>query len=258
MQLNHLERFRSITESGRTAYGCVLTSTDAGLAELAGEAGFDFAWIDLEHSPLTITDAAHLLMALRGTGCAPFIRVAWNVPYLLKPALDLAPAAVIIPMVNTAEEARRAAAACRYPADGGERGFATRRATGYGRMPLREYLEHSHGEPLVFVQIEHRDAVRNIDGILASPGVDGVCIGPFDLSASYGKTGDFRDPEKSTSCAKRRWRPDFCSAASVRIRNSGERASCTGRRSPPTRMHCSAPTVRCCRVNVPYKRKNES
>lgn len=71
MQLNHLERFRSITESGRTAYGCVLTSTDAGLAELAGEAGFDFAWIDLEHSPLTITDAAHLLMALRGTGCAP-------------------------------------------------------------------------------------------------------------------------------------------------------------------------------------------
>ena len=111
MQLNHLERFRSITESGRTAYGCVLTSTDAGLAELAGEAGFDFAWIDLEHSPLTITDAAHLLMALRGTGCAPFIRVAWNVPCLLKPALDLAPAAVIIPMVNTAEEARRAAAA---------------------------------------------------------------------------------------------------------------------------------------------------
>ena len=195
MQLNHLERFRSITESGRTAYGCVLTSPDAGLAELAGEAGFDFAWIDLEHSPLPITDAAHLLMALRGTGCAPFIRVAWNVPCLLKPALDLAPAAVIIPMVNTAEEARRAAAACRYPADGGERGFATRRATGYGRMPLREYLEHSHGEPLVFVQIEHRDAVRNIDGILAAPGVDGVCIGPFDLSASYGKTGDFRDPE---------------------------------------------------------------
>ena len=56
MQLNHLERFRSIIESGRTAYGCVLASTAAGLAELAGEAGFDFVWIDLEHSPLTITD----------------------------------------------------------------------------------------------------------------------------------------------------------------------------------------------------------
>lgn len=246
---------------GRTAYGCVLTSTDAGSRSWPGEAGFDFAWIDLEHSPLTITDAAHLLMALRGTGCAPFIRVAWNVPYLLKPALDLAPAAVIIPMVNTAEEARRAAAACRYPADGGERGFATRRATGYGRMPLREYLEHSHGEPLVFVQIEHRDAVRNIDGILAAPGVDGVCIGPFDLSASYGKTGDFRDPEIAAAIdlvREKTLAADFCSAASVRIRNSGERASCTGRRSPPTRMHCSAPTVRCCRVNVPYKRKNES
>lgn len=261
MQLNHLERFRSITESGRTAYGCVLTSTDAGLAELVGEAGFDFAWIDLEHSPLTITDAAHLLMALRGTGCAPFIRVAWNVPYLLKPALDLAPAAVIIPMVNTAEEARRAAAACRYPDDGGERGFATRRATGYGRMPLREYLEHSHGEPLVFVQIEHRDAVRNIDGILAAPAWTASASAPSTsppLTEKPAISAIRRSPQQSISCAKRRWRPDFCSAASVRFRNSGERASCTGRRSPPTRMHCSAPTVRCCRVNVPYKRKNES
>jgi len=195
MQINHLDRFRSVIDAGDTARGCVLTSTDAALAELAGECGFDFAWIDFEHSPLAITDVAHLVMALRGTGCASFVRVPWNVNYLLKPVLDLAPAGVIIPMVNSGEEARRAVAACRYPADGGERGFALRRADGYGKMPLGEYLEYTRREPLVIIQIEHREAVEKIDEILATPGVDSVCVGPFDLSASYGKPGDFTDPE---------------------------------------------------------------
>ena len=137
-------------------------------------------------------------MALRGTGCAPFIRVPWNVNYLLKPVLDLAPAGVIIPMVNDAEAAAAAVYSCRYPGNGGEdgeRGFALRRNNGYGKTALADYLECSRREPLVIVQIEHRDAVRNIDRILEVAGVDSICIGPFDLSASYGKTGNFQDPE---------------------------------------------------------------
>ncbi|WP_294503649.1 aldolase/citrate lyase family protein [uncultured Victivallis sp.] len=197
MKINNLEHFLSVTDSGKTATGIVITSHDASISELAADCGCDFVWIDLEHSPLTIVDAMHHVMALRGTNCAPFVRVAWNLPYLLKPVLDLAPAAVIVPMVNNARDAEAAVRACRYPVDGGERGFATRRATGYDRDPLAGYLELSRKEPRVFVQIEHREAVRNIDDILKVEGIGGVCIGPCDLSASYGKTGCFEDPEVS-------------------------------------------------------------
>ena len=99
MKINNLEHFLSVTDSGKTATGIVITSHDASISELAADCGCDFVWIDLEHSPLTIVDAMHHVMALRGTNCAPFVRVAWNLPYLLKPVLDLAPAAVIVPMV---------------------------------------------------------------------------------------------------------------------------------------------------------------
>jgi len=197
MEINSLEKFKAKTAAGKTALGVCVTSYDSGVSELAADAGFDFVWIDMEHSPMTIVDAMHHVMAVRGTGCAPFVRVPWNQNFLLKPVLDLAPAGVIVPMVNSAGDAAAAVRACRYPADGGERGFATRRSTGYGRMPLSEYLEHSRREPLVIVQIEHKDAVRNIDEILAVPGIDSVCVGPFDLSASYGKTARFDDPEVS-------------------------------------------------------------
>lgn len=195
MELNNLEKFLEKTRSGETASGIVITSCDAALSELAADCGCDFVWIDMEHSPLTIVDVMHHVMALRGTSCAPFVRVASNLPHLLKPVLDLAPAAVIVPMVNTAEDAAAAIRACRYPADGGERGFALRRADGYGRDSLGRYLDISRNEPLVIVQIEHREAVCNIDEILHLEELGGVCIGPCDLSASCGKPGNFDDPE---------------------------------------------------------------
>lgn len=195
MKINNLEKFRGKIARGETAYGTVVTSFDPALVELAADCGMDFIWIDMEHSPLTLPQVMTMVMALRGTDCAPFIRVPWNVNYLLKPVLDLAPAGVIIPMVNTKESAEQAVRACRYPADGGERGFATRRQTGFGAMPLAEYMEISKREPMVILQIEHKEAVENIEEILQVPGIDSICIGPFDLSTSYGKTGQFEDPE---------------------------------------------------------------
>lgn len=199
MEINNLSRFREKIASGKTAYGVVVTMYDSSVSEMAGDVGMDFVWIDLEHSPMTIVDVMHHVMAIRGTGCAPFIRVPWNENYLLKPVLDLAPAGVIIPMINDARAAEAAVRACKYPMHGGERGFATRRATHYDTQPLAEYLEVSKSAPLVIVQIEHKDAVRNLDEILAVPGIDSVCIGPFDLSSSYGKPGQFDDPEISNA-----------------------------------------------------------
>ncbi len=195
MDLNALTHFRAKVAAGETAFGTVITSLDPSVAELAADCGFDFVWIDMEHSPMTIVDAMHHVQALRGTPCAPFIRVPANVDYLLKPVLDLAPAGVIVPMVNHAAAAESAVRACRYPAEGGQRGFALRRNNGYGAEPLDSYLERAKQEPLVILQIEHREAVRNLDEILAVPGIGSICIGPFDLSASYGKTAQFDDPE---------------------------------------------------------------
>lgn len=195
MEVNALNLFRNKTANGETALGAVITSFDSSMSEMAADCGFDFVWIDLEHSPMTIVDAMHHIQALRGTACAPFIRVAANVDYLLKPILDLGSAGVIIPMVNDARAAEAAVRACSYPAQGGARGFALRRNNGYNREPLDEYLERAKSEPLVIIQIEHRDAVRNLDEILQVPGIGSVCIGPFDLSASYGKTAQFDDPE---------------------------------------------------------------
>lgn len=195
MSQNNAQRFRDVIAAGRTALGTVVSSHDSAVSEMAGDAGFDFIWIDMEHSPMTIVDAMHHVMAVRGTACAPLVRVAANLPHLLKPVLDLGPAGIIVPMVNDAAAAAAVVTACRYPMQGGERGLGMRRNCRYGAEPMADYLRRSAAEPLVIVQIEHKDAVQNIDAILAVPGVDSICIGPFDLSCSYGKPGLFDDPE---------------------------------------------------------------
>ena len=185
MEINHLDRFKKTIASGNTAIGAVVTLTDMAVSECAGDCGLDFVWIDAEHGPLTLDAIKGHVTACRGTGCAPFVRVCANDPGILKPVLDLAPAGVIIPMVNSAEEAEAAVAACRYPPRG-IRGCGVRRATRYGQDNLFEYLKLSDSEPLVIVQIEHVNAVRNLDAILKVPGLDCICIGPCDLSGSMG------------------------------------------------------------------------
>ena len=175
MKINNLETFLEKTRR-RVAVGTVITFSDPAVSELAADVGFDFTWIDAEHSPFTIQEIHHHIMALRGTSCAPFVRVPWNEHGIIKPILDLAPAGIIIPMVNTPEIAQTAVAACRYPPKG-NRGCGTRRAVGYGSVPFDDYLKISEHEPLVIVQIEHVEAVRNLDAILKTPGLGSVCIG---------------------------------------------------------------------------------
>jgi len=193
MQINNLEKFRK--KLGKElCLGMVVTLTDHVVSEVAGDAGFDFTWIDMEHAALNIETTMAHVMALRGTECAPFVRVPVNEPWVIKTVLDIAPAAVIIPMVNSAEEAKAAVAACKYPPIGG-RGCGVRRATGYGAMAFDDYLKVSESEPMVIIQIEHIDAVNNLDEILKVPGIDSICVGPCDLSGSMGKLNQLEDPE---------------------------------------------------------------
>lgn len=194
MEVNNLECFRKKVASGQTALGCVISLSDPIVCECAGDCGLDFVWIDAEHGPFSLETIQSHILACRGTQCAPFVRVAQNSAAVLKPVLDLAPAAVIIPMVNSAEEAEAAVAACKYPPQG-VRGISVRRANRYGADSLDDYFRHSEKHPMVIIQIEHVDAVRNLDAILKVKGVDSICVGPCDLSASMGCICDMENPE---------------------------------------------------------------
>jgi len=194
MKINNFEKFMEKAQSGTPASGMVITLKDPAVSELAGDAGYDFTWIDMEHSPLTLTDAANHIMALRGTNCAPLVRVPWNEPGIIKPVVDLAPAGIIVPMVLNAEDLEVAVSALRYPPEG-TRGCGLRRSIHYGAKPISQYFAESAHEPLIIAQIEHIEAVRNLDKILAVKHLGSICIGPYDLSGSIGKFGQPNDPE---------------------------------------------------------------
>ena len=187
-------RFTENLQSGKISLGAVITLSDLTVSELAGDCGMDFVWIDAEHAPHTVDGVMKHLIALRGTGCAGLVRVRANDPMLIKPYLDLAPGGVIVPMVNTPEQAEAAVAACRYPLTG-IRGCGVRRAVRYGAENFFDYVKRSETEPMVIVQIEHVEAVRNLDKILKVPGIGSICVGPCDLSGSMGILNQMDDPE---------------------------------------------------------------
>lgn len=194
MEINNLERLRQCIAQNRIAIGTSISLSDPAVSELAADAGMDFTWIDMEHAPLNIESVLGHIMALRGTSCAPFVRVPWNEHWVIKPILDMAPAAVIVPMVCTAEEAEAAVAACRYPLRG-RRGCCVRRGVRYGKTNFFDYLKQSDEEPMVIIQIEHIDALPHLDEILRVPGIGSICVGPCDLSGSMGILNRMDDPE---------------------------------------------------------------
>ena len=203
--MNSGERIRQKLSDGETTIGIGVSFSDPAISELVAEAGYDFTWIDGEHSPFDLPSMLQHVMTLRGTNTASFIRVRQNEINVIKPVLDLAPAGIIIPQVQSATETEAVVKSCRYPPLG-ERGFGPRRGLHYGAITMEEYLQRSAIDPLIVIQVEHIRAVDNIDEILAVPGIDIVCLGPNDLSGSLNKMGQFDDPEVArvidTVCGK--------------------------------------------------------
>src|SRR5206468_8793453 len=142
---------------------------------------------DLEHAPLSLERAQQLIQAVAGQA-GTVIRVPWNDAVHIKRALDLGCDGVIVPQVRTAEEARQAVAAAKYP-PAGVRSVGIARAQQYG-MKLQEYVVSANDKVAVMVQIEHVDAVPHINEIIGVSGVDAIVIGPYDLSASMGRPGE--------------------------------------------------------------------
>jgi 2-keto-3-deoxy-L-rhamnonate aldolase RhmA len=192
--INNIQRFRQRIAAGELCVGTGITFCDPSVSELMGEVGYDFTWIDMEHGPIDLQIALGHVMAMRGTHTAPFVRVRVNDVDVIKRVLDLAPAGIIVPNVKTADGAQAAVQACRYPPQG-VRGYGPRRGQYFGKISQAQYLDEVKDDPLIILQIEHIEAVNNLDAILAVPGIDSICLGPNDLSGSMGKLGQINDPQ---------------------------------------------------------------
>jgi len=162
-------------------------------AEIFARAGFDWVCVDLEHGAIDLETTADIFRTLDGFDCVPVARLPLNDPVWIHRTLDAGARGIIIPMVKTAGEAEAAIRESKYPPRGA-RGYGYSRASMHG-MDFSEYIASANDEIAMVMQIEHRDAIANIDVILGVPGVDGVFIGPLDLSGSMGITGQLDHPQ---------------------------------------------------------------
>ena len=190
---DHADIFREKLRRGQACLGTVISFTDPTVTEALCPL-LDFVWIDMEHNALSLETVQAHVMATKGSDTTPLVRVPWNDPVLVKPVLDIGAAGVIVPMVRTADDVRRAVAACLYPPEG-IRGFGPRRASGYGRLGGPEFCRAANDHVLPIVQIEHIQAVENIDEILAVPKLASIVLGPNDMAGSMGLIGQPRHPD---------------------------------------------------------------
>lgn len=186
--------FKKALADGDTLIGCWLSLAEAVTAEIMGEAGFDWLLIDGEHSANDIRSIRDQMMALKGSDSHPVIRVPVGETWIIKQVLDAGAQTVLVPMVETAKQARELVKACRYPPEGNRGvGYGAGRISNFGQM--KDYGETANAQISLLVQVESKTGLDNLDDILSVPGVDGVFIGPADLSASLGYLGKINHPE---------------------------------------------------------------
>lgn len=169
--------------------------------EMIGAAGFDWTWIDCEHGAGSNDDLVAQIQAASIGDAPPVVRIAWNELPLFKRVLDLGAVGVMVPYVNTSEEARFAAKAMRYPPEGNRGVAGSPRCTGFGRN-FDEYFRLANENLLTIVQIETVEALDNVEEIAAVDGVDVLFIGPLDLSVSMGIARQFDHPDFVAALSK--------------------------------------------------------
>lgn len=172
--------------------GSWLSLGHAGIAEMLAKSGYEWLTIDMEHSATTLREAERMIQAIDLAGSAPLVRLSSNDPVQAKRVMDVGAHGIIVPMVNSPEEAEAAVSSVHYPPRG-NRGVGLSRAHGYD-LGLEEYKQWLEESSVVIVQIEHFKAVENLSAILAVDGVDGFIVGPYDLSGSLGVPGEFDNP----------------------------------------------------------------
>jgi 2-keto-3-deoxy-L-rhamnonate aldolase RhmA len=176
-----------------TTLGSWITLNHPSIAEIMADAGFDWLCIDMEHSVTDYFEAQQLIMAIQSKGLKAFVRVGENNSRIIKRILDAGADGIIVPSVSSREEAIKAVQSVKYPPFG-KRGVGLSRAQSYG-FGFESYKDEKAKEIKLIVQIEHIDAVRNLESIIEVDGVDGTFIGPYDLSGSMGKPGRYDDDD---------------------------------------------------------------
>ncbi len=189
MKKNPLKKYLS---EQKVTYGSWVTIAHPLIPEVLSHAGFDWLVVDMEHSSIDLSDLLPLIMSIEANGMVPLVRIGENNPNLIKRVMDAGAYGVIVANVCDGAEAANAVNAVKYPPTG-SRGVGLYRAQQFGRK-FEEYKKWLAEESVVIVQIEHIRAVKNIDAILTTPGIDGFMVGPYDLSGSMGKPGNFNDP----------------------------------------------------------------
>lgn len=184
--------FRARLLRGERLIGTMVTLATPVVAELLAGVGFDWLFLDAEHGALGVRDLQALMQGA-GASMPCVVRVAAPAEAPIKQALDVGAAGVIVPQVNSADQAREVVRFAKYSPQGA-RGVGVGRAHGYG-LRLAEYLAGANEQTAVIVQAEHIDAVAQIEAIVRVAGVDAVLIGPYDLSASLGRMGELGHPE---------------------------------------------------------------
>ena len=190
--------FRTRLRNGAVLIGTLISIPAAEVVEIISELGFDWLFVDTEHSSFNSSGAQVVLQAA-GERCPCVIRVPANEEVWIKKALDIGAAGIIAPQVNSAEDAQQIVRMCKYPPLG-RRGVGIGRAHKYG-LRFKEYLQSANEEIAVILQAESTHAVDNISEIVRVEGVDAVFIGPYDLSASLGKMGKIKDKQVQDAMA---------------------------------------------------------
>lgn len=169
--------------------GSWITFSDPAIAEIMAKSGFDWLAVDMEHSGLSFANAQEIVRIIDLCGVTPLVRVMKNDSDMIKKFMDMGAHGVIVPMVNSKEDAQKIVNAVKYPPLG-TRGVGLARAQNYS-LDLDNYIKWNQKNSIVIVQIEHIAAVENLESIMSVKGVDGFFIGLYDLSASLGCPGDF-------------------------------------------------------------------
>ena len=200
--MDRLERVRTIRaslRSGTSVVGSWMQLTDSNVAEIMGRSGYQWVAIDMEHGPVSLSQLPDLFRALELGGTLPLARVASPLPINCRQALDQGAAGVVIPMISSAAQLQAIINECHWPPRG-RRGVGFQRANVFGKF-FDAYVQEAQ-ESLIIAQIEHVDAVNNLESIIAGEGLDAIMVGPYDLSASLGITGEFENKKYLETLSK--------------------------------------------------------
>ena len=173
--------------------GSWLTIGNTSIIEVMADAGFDWLCIDIEHSSIDFEKMKNMIMVIQGKGLKAFVRVGENNKRIIKRVLDSGPDGLIIPNIDSLSDAKKAVEFFNYPPKG-TRGVGLSRAQNYG-FDFENYRDYKTKNLLLIAQIEHINAIKDLEKIIELDGIDGTFIGPYDLSGSMNKPGQLNDPK---------------------------------------------------------------